>query len=336
MKMKTRKALVLAGACLLVLVSGCGAETAGTGKSIYAGVLFINEFMASNKATIADENGDYADWVELYNSDSIPVKLGVMYLTDDLSVPMKWTFPDTVIRAHGYLLIWADGEYRESALHASFKLGSSGEQLGLFATDGEHLFMVDTLTFGPQGTDTSCGRIPDGGAWRMLTVPTPGAENSTGVSGLYGTLFINEFMASNHTIVADEAGDFDDWVELHNAGDSAVSLAGMHLTDNLSAPAKWTFPDTAIAAGGHLLVWADAESTEGPLHASFNLGAATGEQLGLYATLGGHFLAIDTLTFGHQSPDTSFGRMPDGGDTWRFFASPTPGRSNAGRRQPGN
>jgi hypothetical protein len=334
MKMKTRRALILAGACLL-LVGGCGAEPAALARSPLAGVLSINEFMASNKSTIADENGDYADWVELYNSDTVPAKLGVMYLTDDLSVPMKWTFPDTTIPAHGYLLVWADGEYRESALHTTFKLSSSGEQLGLYATDGEHLLMVDTLTFGPQGTDTSYGRIPDGGGWRVLTVPTPGAENSTGVSDLYGTLFINEFMASNHTTIADEAGDFDDWVELYNAGDSSVSLAGVHLTDNLATPAKWTFPDTAMAGHGYLLVWADDDSAQGPLHACFNLGAATGEQLGLYVTSNGHLLEVDTLTFGHQSPDTSFGRMPDGGDTWQLFAEPTPGRANGSGRAKG-
>jgi len=322
--------VLLAGT--LGIVGGCDAEPAAPVRAPLAGVLFVNEFMASNQRTIVDEDGEYADWVELHNAGDTGVDLRGMFLTDDLSRPMKWSFPDTVIAAHGHLLVWCDGGYREGLLHASFKLGKEGEQIGLYWTDGDRLAYVDTLTYGPQGTDTSCGRLPDGGAWQCLVVPTPGAANSSGMSVLSGTLFVNEFMAANRTTIADEAGDFDDWVELYNAGSTAVSLSGLCLTDNLAQPAKWSFPDTAVAAGGYLLIWADDEASEGPLHACFNLGAALGEQLGLFATTGGHALLIDTLTFGPQRADTSYGRLPDGGPEWQFLSSPTPGAANRSRK----
>jgi len=268
------------GMCLLVLVSGCSAETAVPIRSPLSGQVFINEFMASNAKTIADEAGQYPDWVELYNAGDSDIELRTMYLTDDLSRPMKWTFPDTILPAHGYLSVWCDGAYRQGALHASFKLGKEGEQLGLYSTDGEHLFVVDTFRFGPQRTDTSYGRIPDGGTeWRFLSVPTPAKENSAGVSLLRGKLFINEFMASNQTTIADEAGDHDDWIELYNADTVSVSLANLYLTDDLTSEEKWAFPDAAIPAHGYLLVWADDEIGEGLLHAAFNLGAAVGEQV---------------------------------------------------------
>jgi hypothetical protein len=313
----------------MVLVGGCNAEPATPAKSPLSGVLFINEFMASNKKTITDEFGQYPDWVELYNAGDTGIDLRVMYLTDDLSRPMKWTFPDTVIPAHGYVIVWCDGAYRQGSLHASFKLGIEGEQIGLYATDGDHLFFVDTLTFGQQRTDTSWGRIPDGGSdWRFLSVPTPGSANSAGVSTLRGTLFVNEFMANNQTTIPDEAGDYDDWVELYNVDTTSISLANLYLTDDLTSEKKWSFPDTVIAADGYLLVWADNETGEGPLHASFNLGAAAGEQLGLFESSGTHVLVVDTLTFGPQKPDTSYGRIPDAGDDWEFLSSPTPRASN--------
>jgi hypothetical protein len=321
--------LGLVGACLGLLVSGCSAEPANPPKSPLHGTLFINEFMASNKKTIADESGQYPDWVELYNAGDTAVDLRVMYLTDDLSRPMKWTFPDTVIPAHGHVIVWCDGGYRQGSLHASFKLGAEGEQLGLYSTDGDHLFFVDTLTFGQQRTDTSWGRIPDGGSdWRFLSVPTPGGANSTGSSLFHGRLFVNEFMANNQTTIPDEAGDFDDWVELYNADTTSISLANLYLTDDLTSEKKWPFPDTAMAARGYLLVWADNEAVEGPLHASFNLGAAVGEQLGLFESSGTCVLIVDTLTFGPQKPDTSYGRIPDGGDGWEFLSSPSPRATN--------
>jgi hypothetical protein len=152
--------------------------------------------------------------------------------------------------------------------------------------------------------------------------------NSSGVSALRGMLFVNEFMASNQTTVPDEAGDYDDWVELYNADTTSISLARLYLTDDLRAVKKWALPDTIVAAGGYLLVWADNETGEGPLHASFNLGAAAGEQLGLFESSGTHVLVVDTLTFGPQKPDTSCGRIPDGGDDWEFLSSPSPRAAN--------
>jgi hypothetical protein len=315
---------------MLGLVGGCKAEPATPVDSPLRGVLFINEFMASNATTVADEHGDYADWIELYNAGDRRVSLHGYFLTDNIANPMKWQFPDTAIAPGGYLLIWADGEYRQGPLHASFRLDADkGEQVGLFSTNGDQLFLVDTLSYGPQSRDTSVGRIPDGGAeWRQLAYATPWAANISGESRLRGTVFINEFMASNSATIADEAGDYDDWIELFNAGDSAVRLGTMTLTDDLTAPAKWVFPETVLPAGGFLLVWADNEPGEGALHVTFNLGAAVGEQVGLHELSNGHPLVIDSLTFGQQRPDTSFGRLPDGGANWLPMPTPTPRRAN--------
>lgn len=322
--------VLLAGT--LVMVGRCNAEPAVV-RSPLAGVLVINEFMAANSRTIPDEYGEFADWIELYNDGSAAVNLRTVFLTDDLTKPMKWGFPDTVIRPGEYLLVWADGEYRQGPLHVSFRLSAEGEQLGLFSTDGDHLFMIDTLSFEPQGEDTSLGRIPNGtGEWRRLAVPTPGAENSSGISPLAGVLLVNEIMASNQSTIVDEAGDYDDWLEIYNSGSTPAALGGLTLTDNLAQPLKWALPDTTLVAGGHLLVWADDEENEGPLHACFNLGAVRGEQIGLFALEAGHPVPVDTLSFGPQHADTSYGRLPDGGPEWRFLPSPTPGAANRGRK----
>jgi len=153
--------------------------------------LVINELMASNSSTIHDSQGQYDDWIEIYNFGNTAVDIGGMYLTDDLTVPTRWQIPDaTIITAGGYLLIWADnpvpseveGDTADAGLHANFKLSSAGEEIGLFDTDGGTL--IDSITFGQQTTDISYGHYPDANdTLRFFGTPTPGAENNAGYLG---------------------------------------------------------------------------------------------------------------------------------------------------------
>ncbi len=142
--------------------------------------IFINEFMASNDQTIADENGEFDDWVEIYNAGPVPFDLGGKYVTDDLSEPTQWQIPTTnpnltTVPAGGYLIIWFDGDEEQGALHVSPKLGGGGEQIGLYDVDGTP---IDTLTYGEQMTDISEGRSPDGSStFVKFTVPSPNEMN---------------------------------------------------------------------------------------------------------------------------------------------------------------
>ncbi|TWU59230.1 Inner spore coat protein H [Rubripirellula tenax] len=146
---------------------------------------------------------------------------------------------------------------------------------------------------------------------------------------LAGDLFINEIMASNTTTIEDpdEAGAFEDWVEIYNAGTTAVDLGGMYLTDDVDAPTQWQFPTgSTIAAGGFLLIWADSEPEQGDNHASFKL-SASGETVALYDTDG--TTLVDSIEFGEQVTDIAFGRSPDGSETLSVLTTPTPGAANS-------
>lgn len=148
-------------------------------------VLLINEFMAANDSTIADAFGEYDDWFEIFNAESVPVWLGDKFATDDFGVPDKWALPDTTLDPGEILLIWADGQPEQGPLHADFRLSRNGEQLGLYVATETGLVPLDTLSFGPQQTDVSYGRSPDGDeAWQFFSTPTPGARNT--VTGLHG------------------------------------------------------------------------------------------------------------------------------------------------------
>ena len=144
--------------------------------------LVINEFMASNNTWIQDPQGQYDDWIEIYNYGVNAINIGGMYLTDNPSAPTKWQVPvnnpaATTIAAGGFLLIWADNDTTDSGLHANFKLDAGGEQIALFDRDGTTL--IDSITFPGQNTDISYGRYPDGSNdLRFFGISTPQAENN--------------------------------------------------------------------------------------------------------------------------------------------------------------
>lgn len=139
-----------------------------------AGELVINEFMASNDETVADQDSEFNDWIELYNNSNESISLGGYHLSDDADNLSRWTFPDTLIDGNGYLIIWADGDTSQSGLHANFKLSASGEAVYLVDTS---LNIVDMITFLTQTTDISTGRFPNGTGSFIAMYPTFSAEN---------------------------------------------------------------------------------------------------------------------------------------------------------------
>jgi hypothetical protein len=140
-------------------------------------------------------------------------------------------------------------------------------------------------------------------------------------------LFINEFMASNTTTIADEAGEFDDWFEVYNGDDEAVWLGDKYLTDNLNNVNKWQMPDTLLEPGDFILFWADEDQEQGPTHTNFKLDA-DGEEIGIFDSESTGFFRLDSILYGAQQTDISYGRKPDGASSWAYFTNTTPGFSN--------
>ncbi len=143
-----------------------------------AGNLVINEFLASNDTTMADQDGEYDDWVELFNNTADPISLNGFYLSDDPGDLTKWAFPDTTIAGGGYLMIWTDSDPEQAGLHTDFKLSASGESVVLINAE---LAVIDEITFGTQTTDISTGRYPNGVGQFIAMTPTFAANNVNGI-----------------------------------------------------------------------------------------------------------------------------------------------------------
>jgi len=143
------------------------------------GRVTINEVMAANAITLADETGAAGDWIELYNPTSSDIPLYGYGITDDLAQPTLWVMPDGVtLPAGGYLVLWLDGAPERGPTHAGLALARAGGDLALARPDGT---FIDRIRYGAQEVDVSAAREPDGSDhWAIEWLVSPGEANPTG------------------------------------------------------------------------------------------------------------------------------------------------------------
>ncbi|MFM2266033.1 MAG: hypothetical protein RLZ77_1453 [Bacteroidota bacterium] len=143
--------------------------------TINPGDLVINEIMAQNTATVTDPFGDYADWIELYNTTNTTLSLDNLFLSDSNTNLIKWRFPNGITLApHSYLIVWADQDLTQEGLHADFKLSSTGESVYLSYANGT---VIETLNYGMQTADMGYARVPNGTGNFVIQSPTFNANN---------------------------------------------------------------------------------------------------------------------------------------------------------------
>lgn len=146
-------------------------------------VLKINEWLTDALTAYP------ADFLEVFNPDSLPVDLGGLYLTDQVSgTPnLHQIVPLSFVAAGGHVVFRADGEGADGGVHLNFRLAA---ERGGIALVGPDLSVIDCIFYEPQFTDIAQGRRPSGGSViDYLSTPTPGAANP----GLSGTTTVSNF-----------------------------------------------------------------------------------------------------------------------------------------------
>jgi hypothetical protein len=145
--------------------------------------VLINEVMAKNSSGLTDEQGEYEDWIELYNSGSEAINLAGLFLSDTMPAYRPWQIPCgypqyTTIMPGSYLVFFADNDTVQGVMHAGFKLDRDGDDIALLQASGKDTIIIDQLSFGRQSENISLGRYPDGSTvFEFMPLPTPGAAN---------------------------------------------------------------------------------------------------------------------------------------------------------------
>ncbi len=140
---------------------------------------------------------------------------------------------------------------------------------------------------------------------------------------------INEYSCANDNVIADNYGQFEDWIELYNAGTSPVDLSGYHLSDNKNLPTKWTIPSGVLNPGTFRLFFASKKDNSVSIwsHTNFKLKQTTAEEIVLADASG---TIIDSITIRPTLLNHSNGRTTNGAATWSVFKVPTPDAANTG------
>ena len=289
----------------------------------------ITEFMAINQSGIMDQTGRFSDWIEITNVGSVAADLKGWYLTDRADRLTKFQFPGSrILQPDESVVAFANnGGQIDPEIHVDFRLSGSGEYLALVAPDGVTKATEFSPTYGQQVPNVSYGQN-ESGEGVFFTVPTPGTPNGEGLATVPFSLLITEVMAINHGTLVDEDGDFADWIEIHNAGETSVPLKGWALSDDGDFGDGWKFPERTLDPGEYLVVFAsanDRSSKDGELHTDFKISGDYSETISLVDPDG--VTVVSEFELFDQQSDISYGLSSDF-RTQRFFSTPTPGAPN--------
>lgn len=306
------------------------------GTSMYDGLVF-SEVMSANSASVPDENGEFSDWLEIYNGTGHDVDMdGVMLTnrTDRITFP----FPSYILKAGERVIVYATDSYQLDPtlpFHGKFKISSAGDHLYMY---DPNMYLIDELVVPTMTADSSyiLAAVDENGVrqYETTTFYSPGYDNTEEGFVAYraanatesGSLIINEVCPDPKVGVPDEDGEIVDWVELKNNTDQPINLDGYYLSDKENKPLKWRFPEGAIIpANGYYLIYCsnkDKLQQNGVPHTNFSVSAER-ETIVLSDT---HGRLIDRVSIENIPEDYSYGRISDG--SWQLFQLSTPGQSN--------
>jgi hypothetical protein len=333
---------------------------------LYPQVL-INEFSSSNITGLTDEDGEYSDWIELYNKSSSSVSLDGYYLSDDISLLKKWTFPAARLKANSYMLIYASGKNR-TALPITYKT--------IVPRGSGWNYLVPSSEIGNSWKNNGF----DASSWNTGISGFGYGDNddSTVLNAIASVFIRKEFTITNPQDIEEIvlSIDYDDGfvayingqeIARSNLGPPGTTVSFNQLTGSYQREAKMYsggFPENfiintpgsflvegtnVIAIEGHNSDLTSSDFTLIPMLSTGMIDNGTSDSVPAYIQLKGRKLhtnfkisdegetlilsrpdssVIDSVSPVQVKADLSFGRKPDGEDSWYYFDNPTPGLPN--------
>lgn len=326
-----------------------------TGAWAYSQGIVINEFMASNGETVVDEDGESSDWIELYNAGQDAVNLNGWGLSDDPAQPFLWTFPNIVMEPSEYLLVWASGKNRYYGTITQEKVFVASGTSWRYLDDGSD---QGSAWRAPEFNDEAwaSGPAPLGYGPQDNYVATTVSFGGNSSNKHITTYFRKDFEVSDIENVESLVLSLwlDDGAVVYLNGAELVREnmpAGEinYLTNTVTFVAEWPtwthyqIPVASLQMGQNVLAVEVHQTSPtssdlafdlrllgsvytASLHTNFSI-SASGEPLLLTAP---DETVIDEIPPVIVPRDISYGRVSDGGATWGFCTTPTPGTSNDG------
>ena len=284
---------------------------------IKKGNLYISRIMAKNETFKPDNNGEYNDYIVLYNGYNYDINLEGYYLSDREYTTNKWTFPSITIKPKESLVIYASGNNTCNVVkricHTNFKLSSQGETVTLSDSKGN---IISKFTYPFQYADIEYGY--KNGKYTFLNDDVNVTINKLAKNY---KLEITEYMTHNKRVLYDEYGNYYDWVEIHNKGHTDYDIEGLYISDNRNNLKKYLIPKTILKKDEYMIVYfAGRNVSYNGAYAGFSLSdddeeivISDGEKI------------IDSVKIVKLEDNISYGKTEEG---WKYFTTVTPGFKN--------
>jgi hypothetical protein len=289
--------------------------------------LEINEILANNKGNFKNPNGEYSEYIEIKNISKETIDIANYSLSNNESVSFKWQFPSKRLSPGEVLVVWTSGvNSKEGDLSTSFKLNSNNGFVVLSNNKGKVIDKVEYKNLG-----NGVAYIKQGGTFLESSSVSPGYDNT--VDGIKSfqkkylsmpkDIVINEVMNNNYSYLAQNAGNYYDWIELYNNSGETLNLSDYCLTTNDNTMCKYKLPKVELGKGEYYIIMASGDtnlSNSKYKHANFNLS----DTQGLYLTKSNNI--VDSLLIANVPSGYSMGRGSSYGIY--YFSKPTPGDKN--------
>ncbi len=312
-------------------------------QSVLSQNIAINEVMSSNGATIADEDGDYEDWIEIYNFDEVPINLEGYGLSDNYSNPYKWIFPNVTINPGQHIIVWTSGknrrptqgEYAPGILREVYA-GIPGTAVSdltnhiSYPANPTTSNIITNLFEAPTNVGDYYGQRIHG----FIKAPTTGQYRFWIAGDDYCQLFLSTSSDPNDAVMIAQVPGWTnprEWSKYSQQQSALITLQeGEYYYikalmkendggDNLAV--GWQIPGGTLErpiSGQHLF------RSKAELHTNFSISQG-GEEILLTNPSGEIISELEPIAI---PTDISYGRVPDGSGEWFFFDEPTPGADN--------
>lgn len=286
--------------------------------------VIISEVMTGSNCLIPDSTGRVADWIELYNPGMETVDMDGCYLSDDPADPVKWKITGLQLAPGERKIIRCVGDTAQGD-EADFAMPRDGCTVILSGELGNAVCQVEVPLM---GRDISWSLQPDG-SWKADEKATPGYENTdagyeawlTAMGLSSGKVIISEIMSANYSTLQNSAGQFCDWVELYNTGDTVAVLTGAYLSNDPADRGKWQIPAMELAPGQRTVILCSGNGA-GAEEADFSL-SREGCSVLLTGSAGNLLDRVDMPAVGK---DQVWALQADG--SWLATGMATPRREN--------
>ena len=286
---------IMGAGILVILVLALIFENTGLQTKIVAKDLIFSEICTKNETIIADNDGAYRDYVELYNGGE-DVDLKGYYITDGQS--RSQPFAQMYIPSGSYCLLFLDKEITGFSLKSA-----GGESLSLVAPDGQVVAQATTEKM----SGDQVMLYTDAG-YMISENASPGFSNDKSGQQAFRkgkvnenpTLLISEVLTENMVGMSDEKGRFSDIVELYNSADTPIFLGEYCLSDSAENRFRFRLPAKMLQPDEYVLIYCDGENyigENGEIHAGFGLSRedvlCLTDKTGRYTTLNLQFPGAD-------------------------------------------